>query len=121
MRTADKFCDLAGFDPERDEPVVYAHDGSQVTLIEIDGIRTIVSGDDYLINVSSASPAGSPRSSSARPPDHDLLRVLAQHVEGHRSLRRAADPARAPEGALGRGMIERAAWSWRRARAPRRS
>lgn len=51
MRTADKFCDLAGFDPERDEPVVYAHDGSQVTLIEIDGIRTIVSGDDYLVNV----------------------------------------------------------------------
>lgn len=51
MRTADKFCDLAGFDPAREEPVVYAHDGSQVTLIEIDGIRSIVSPDDYLVNV----------------------------------------------------------------------
>lgn len=51
MRTADKFCDLAGFDPEREEAVVYAHDGSQVTLIEIDGIRSIVSPDDYLVNV----------------------------------------------------------------------
>ena len=51
MRTADKFCDLAGFDPERSEAVVYAHDGSQLTLIEIDGARTIVSGEDYLHNV----------------------------------------------------------------------
>ncbi len=51
MRTADKFCDLAGFDPEREEAVVYAHDGSQLTLIEIDGIRSIVSAEDYLVNV----------------------------------------------------------------------
>ena len=51
MRTADKFCDLAGFDPERGEAVVYAHDGSQLTLIEIDGTRSIVSGEDYLHNV----------------------------------------------------------------------
>jgi intracellular multiplication protein IcmB len=51
MRTADKFCDLAGFDPEREEAVVYAHDGSQLTLIEIDGTRSIVSSDDYLTNV----------------------------------------------------------------------
>ncbi|MCP1551442.1 MULTISPECIES: hypothetical protein [Methylorubrum] len=51
MRTADKFCDLAGFDPEREEAVVYAHDGSQLTLIEIDGTRSIISGEDYLINV----------------------------------------------------------------------
>lgn len=51
MRTADKFCDLAGFDPEREEAVVYAHDGSQLTLIEIDGVRSIVSTEDYLRNV----------------------------------------------------------------------
>ncbi len=51
MRTADRFCDLAGFDPDREEPVVYAHDGSQLTLIEIDGVRSIVSVQDYLHNV----------------------------------------------------------------------
>ncbi len=51
MRTADRFCDLAGFDPEREEAVIYAHDGSQLTLIEIDGVRSIVSADDYLHNV----------------------------------------------------------------------
>lgn len=51
MRTADKFCDLAGFDPSREDAVVYAHDGSQVTLLEIDGIRSIVSTDDFLVNV----------------------------------------------------------------------
>ncbi|MDP4025769.1 hypothetical protein Q8W71_24360 [Methylobacterium sp. NEAU 140] len=51
MRTADKFCDLAGYDPEREGAVVYAHDGSQLTLIEIDGTRSIVSTEDYLHNV----------------------------------------------------------------------
>ena len=51
MRRADLFCDLAGFEPERDEPVVFAHDGSQLTLIEIDGTRSIVSAEDYERNV----------------------------------------------------------------------
>jgi intracellular multiplication protein IcmB len=58
MRTADKFCDLAGFDPEREEAVIYAHDGSQLTLIEIDGGRTIVSPEDYLHNVVERFAAG---------------------------------------------------------------
>lgn len=34
MRTADKFCDLAGFDPERAEPVVYAHPIAQPIYAE---------------------------------------------------------------------------------------
>ena len=46
MHTADRFCDLAGFHPDRLEPVVYAHDGSCCTLIEVDGTRTIVSDEE---------------------------------------------------------------------------
>ncbi|MGN7126803.1 hypothetical protein [Methylorubrum thiocyanatum] len=58
MRTADRFCDLAGFDPGREEAVVYAHDGSQLTLIEIDGVRSIVSAEDFLHNVVERFAAG---------------------------------------------------------------
>ncbi len=47
MHTADRFCDLAGFHPDRLEPVVYAHDGSCCTLIEVDGTRTIVSDEEF--------------------------------------------------------------------------
>ena len=47
MHTADRFCDLAGFHPDRLEPVVYAHDGSCCTLIEVDGTRTIISDAEF--------------------------------------------------------------------------
>ena len=47
VHTADRFCDLAGFHPDRLEPVVYAHDGSCCTLIEVDGTRTIVSDEEF--------------------------------------------------------------------------
>ena len=56
MRTADKFCDLAGFDPEREEAVVYAHDGSQLTLIEIDGTEGTIRLDaGYRLTVTTAA------------------------------------------------------------------
>lgn len=52
MRTADRYCDVAGFDPEApDDAVFFAHDASACTLVEVDGARTIVSDEDYLTNV----------------------------------------------------------------------
>ena len=51
MRTADRYCDVAGFDPETNDAVFFAHDASACTLVEVEGARTIVSDDDYLANV----------------------------------------------------------------------
>lgn len=46
-RHADQFCDLSGFDPNSARPVLFAHDGSDITLIEIKGARSIISENDY--------------------------------------------------------------------------
>ena len=88
MRTADKFCDLAGFDPEREEAVVYAHDGSQLTLIEIDGTRSIISSDDYLTNVIERF-AGADAAGRADAADDPRSRVIEQVGNGV-SVRMAA-------------------------------
>lgn len=47
-RFADQFCDLGGFDAENPRPVLFAHDGSDVTLVEIMGTKSIVSDDEYV-------------------------------------------------------------------------
>ncbi|WP_338811221.1 hypothetical protein V2V90_23245 (plasmid) [Agrobacterium leguminum] len=46
-RHADQFCDLSGFDPSSARPVLFAHDGSDITLIEIKGARSIISENDF--------------------------------------------------------------------------
>ena len=46
-RHADQFCDLSGFDPNSARPVLFAHDGSDITLIEIKGARSIISENDF--------------------------------------------------------------------------
>lgn len=46
-RNADQFCDLSGFDPDTPRPVIFAHDGSDITLIEIKGIRSITSEVEF--------------------------------------------------------------------------
>ena len=42
-RNADQFCDLSGFDQDTPPPAIFAHDGSDITLIQIKGIRSITS------------------------------------------------------------------------------
>lgn len=46
-RNADQFCDLSGFDPDTSRPVLFAHDGSDITLIEVKGARSIVSDAEF--------------------------------------------------------------------------
>lgn len=41
----DRYCDVAGF--SETEPVFYGHDASDCTLIEIEGVRTIMSGEEF--------------------------------------------------------------------------
>lgn len=44
-RAVDQFCDVAGF--EKGAPVYYAFDGSDCTLVEIQGVRTILGPDEF--------------------------------------------------------------------------
>jgi len=46
-RNADQFCDLSGFDPDTPRPVLFAHDGSDITLVEVKGARSIISDTDF--------------------------------------------------------------------------
>lgn len=43
---SDDYCHLSGFDPEIDAPVFYAHDGSECTVLEVQGMRDILSQDE---------------------------------------------------------------------------
>lgn len=51
MRTVDTFCDIGAV--EEGEPLFISHSLDMGTLIEVQGIRTIVSDDDYLENMES--------------------------------------------------------------------
>lgn len=44
VAAVDRYCDVAGFSEEG--PVFYGHDASDCTLIEIEGVRTIVSAEE---------------------------------------------------------------------------
>lgn len=43
---SDDYCHLSGFDPDIDQPVFYAHDGSECTILEVQGMRDILSTDE---------------------------------------------------------------------------
>lgn len=64
----DQYCDLASFEPGR--PIILAHDGSECTLIEVDGIRTIQSGEDIGNDV--AAFLGGPISNAMKKHGHKL-------------------------------------------------
>ena len=99
MRTADRYCDVAGFDPETNDAVFFAHDASECTLVEVEGARTIVSDDDYLTNVVTSFAGGIGQ--VLKHPGHSItrrLRELAEHRRRDRRLRPAAARAGAAEG-----------------------
>lgn len=46
---SDDYCHLSGFDPDSSDPVFYAHDGSECTILEVQGMRAILSPDEATI------------------------------------------------------------------------
>jgi intracellular multiplication protein IcmB len=45
---ADQFCDLGGYDAHANNAVFFAHDGSDISLIRIDGVRTLLSEPEFI-------------------------------------------------------------------------
>lgn len=47
MKTVERYCDIGGFDPESDRDVFFGHDGSECTLIRVNGVSSIMSDEEF--------------------------------------------------------------------------